>query len=126
MNEIAVVVLMVSGALFMLVAAVGILRMPDVFTRMSCNAKAVTIGLGLLLFAFVVHFRELGLASRAMATVAFIILTVPVSSHRIGRSAYLSGAPLWEGTVVDEWRQRAGKEGESGEEGDGGCGRGAG
>jgi multicomponent Na+:H+ antiporter subunit G len=115
MIEIVVAVLMVSGALFMLVAALGIVRMPDVFTRMSCNAKAVTIGLGMLLFAFVLHFREIGIASRAVATLAFVILTVPVASHRIGRSAYLSGSPLWEGTTADEWRggEEGGEKGES-------------
>ncbi len=100
--EVFIFVLMILGALFMLVAALGILRMPDVFTRMSCNAKSVTIGLGFLLFAFMLHFRELGVGSRALATIAFIALTIPVASHRIGRSAYLSGVSLWEGTIRDE------------------------
>lgn len=117
--EIVVAALMITGALFMLVAALGIVRMPDVYMRMSCNAKAVTIGLGMLLLAFILHFRELGVGSRAVATVAFLILTVPVASHRIGRSAYLSGAPLWEGTIGDEWRGGAEKiDGKGEEDGD--------
>jgi multicomponent Na+:H+ antiporter subunit G len=100
--DLLVLFLMIAGALFMLVAALGILRMPDVFTRMSCNAKSVTIGLGFLLLAFTLHFREIGIGSRALATIAFIALTIPVASHRIGRSAYLSGVTLWEGTIRDE------------------------
>ncbi len=100
--EFVIAALMVVGALFMLVAALGIVRMPDVFTRMSCNAKSVTIGLGFLLLAFMLHFREFGVGSRALATIAFIALTIPVASHRIGRSAYLSGVTLWKGTIKDE------------------------
>lgn len=102
MKEIIVAFLLVTGAGFIFVAALGMLRMPDLFTRMSCNAKAATLGLGLLLLALAVHFGQLDVASRALATIGFVILTTPVASHRIGRVAYLDGAPLWEGTIVDE------------------------
>jgi multicomponent Na+:H+ antiporter subunit G len=105
MIDLLVLALMIAGALFMLVAALGIVRMPDVFMRMSCNAKSVIIGLTLLLLAFTLHFREIGVGSRALATIVFIALTVPVASHRIGRSAYLRGVELWEGTIRDELRE---------------------
>lgn len=113
--DIIVLVLMVLGACFMLVASLGILRMPDVFMRMSCNAKSVTIGLGLLLLAFTLHFREIGVGSRAVATIAFIALTIPVASHRIGRAAYLGGISLWEGTIKDEFREALAARSEAGE-----------
>lgn len=102
MKEVVLIVLLVAGAGFIFLAALGMMRMPDVFTRMSCNAKAATMGLGLLLLGLAIHFGELGVASRALATIGFVILTTPVASHRIGRVAYLDGAPLWEGTVRDE------------------------
>ncbi|NIQ96248.1 MAG: Na+/H+ antiporter subunit G [Desulfuromonadales bacterium] len=75
---------------------------------MSCNAKAATLGLGLLLLGLAIHFGELGVASRALATIGFVVLTSPVASHRIGRVAYLDGAPLWEGTIKDELHGRYG------------------
>lgn len=106
MKEIILVFLLVAGAGFIFLAALGMVRMPDVFSRMSCNAKAATLGLGLLLLGLAIHFGELGVASRALATIGFIILTTPVASHRIGRVAYLDGAPLWEGTIKDELRGR--------------------
>lgn len=102
MKEIVVAFLLVTGAGFIFVAALGMLRMPDLFTRMSCNAKAATLGLGLLLLGLAVHFGQLDVTSRALATIGFVILTTPVASHRIGRVAYLDGAPLWEGTILDE------------------------
>jgi multicomponent Na+:H+ antiporter subunit G len=104
MSEIVVAALLVLGAAFILVAALGLVRMPDIFLRMSCNAKASTLGIGLLLLALAIHFGEMDVSGRALATIGFIVLTTPVASHRIGRVAYLDGAPLWEGTITDEMR----------------------
>lgn len=108
MSEIVVAALLVLGAAFILVAALGLVRMPDIFLRMSCNAKASTLGIGLLLLALAIHFGELDVSGRALATIGFIVLTTPVASHRIGRVAYLDGAPLWEETITDEMRGRYG------------------
>jgi multicomponent Na+:H+ antiporter subunit G len=108
MSELVVAALLVLGAAFILVAALGMVRMPDIFLRMSCNAKASTLGIGLLLAALAVHFGELDVSGRALATIGFIVLTTPVASHRIGRVAYLDGTPLWEGTIADEMRGKFG------------------
>jgi len=108
MSEIIVATLLVSGATFILVAALGLVRMPDIFLRMSCNAKASTLGIGLLLLALAVHFGQMDVSGRALATIGFIVLTTPVASHRIGRVAYLDGAPLWEETITDEMRGKYG------------------
>ncbi len=106
MNGGLSVVLVILGAAFMLVAAIGVVRMPDLLTRMHASTKAGALGGGLLLLAVAVHFGELGITSRALAGVAFMILTAPVAAHMIGRAAYLTGVPLWEGTIVDELRER--------------------
>ena len=102
--EIVISILLVLGAFFMLTAAIGILRMPDLYMRMSANAKSVTLGVGILLIALALHFRDPGVTSRALATIAFIAMTVPISSHLIGRAAYLSGVELWSETLRDELR----------------------
>ena len=104
MKEIIITGLLVSGSGFIFFAALGVVRMPDIFLRLSCTSKAATLGIGLLLVALAVHFGELDVSGRAMATIGFIILSTPVASHRIGRVAYLDGAPLWEGTIADEMR----------------------
>ncbi len=102
MSEILISVLLVIGSFFMLVAGLGMLRMPDLFLRMSCSTKAATIGVGTLMFALALFFEDLGVATRALATICFIFLTAPVGAHRIGRIAYLVGVRLWEGTITDE------------------------
>jgi monovalent cation/proton antiporter MnhG/PhaG subunit len=80
--------------------------MPDLFTRMQPATKAATLGVGCMLTAVAVHFWDLGVTSRALAGVAFVVLTAPVSAHVIGRAAHLLGVPLWEKTLVDELRSR--------------------
>ena len=102
MREIIAALLMFIGAIFMLLAGVGIVRMPDLFLRMSATTKATTLGVSSLLLAMAVYFNELGITSRALATIVFVLLTAPVAAHMIGRAAYFVGVPLWEGTTVDE------------------------
>lgn len=101
-TEIVSAVLLTIGVVFMLIAAFGVLRMPDVFLRMSASTKAATLGVGGVLLAAAVHFRELGIASRTIAIIVFTMLTVPVAAHMIGRAAYRNGVGLWSGTVLDE------------------------
>lgn len=97
---------MLLGAFFMFVAAVGIIRMPDLLMRMHAATKAGTLGAGLILAAVAVFYSELGVTMRATATIAFLFLTAPVAAHMIGRAAYFVGVRLWEGTIVDELRGR--------------------
>ncbi|GJQ04357.1 monovalent cation/H(+) antiporter subunit G [Capnocytophaga canimorsus] len=90
------------GALFVLLAAVGIYRMPDTFLRISVTTKAATLGVGLILIALAVFFNENSVSLRVIAIVLFIMLTAPVSAHLIGRAAYLMKAKLWEKTLEDD------------------------
>jgi multicomponent Na+:H+ antiporter subunit G len=87
---------------FSLLAGVGILRMPDLYTRMSATTKAATLGVGSALLAVAVYFGELGVAARALAAVAFVFLTAPVAAHMIGRASYFVGVPLCSETVINE------------------------
>jgi multicomponent Na+:H+ antiporter subunit G len=112
MNEpIASVLLLVGGA-FMLLAGIAVVRMPDVYMRMSATTKAGTLGVGCILLGMVIHFGEPGIVLRGLAVAVFGFLTAPVAAHMIARAAYLVGVPLWEGTVMDELkgRYRAGPE----------------
>ena len=104
MSEIIIASMLVIGAFFMFVAGLGIIRMPDLFMRMSCSTKAGTIGIGVVLLSLALYFADISVAARAAATIAFVFLTAPVSSHRIGRIAYLVGVPLWGKTIADEFK----------------------
>jgi len=106
MADLAVAALFVIGAVFILLAAAGLLRMPDVFLRMSCSTKAATLGIVATVLAAGLHFGDVGVAARAGAGALFLLLTVPVAAQMIGRAAYLLGVPLFPGTVVDQLRGR--------------------
>ena len=107
-REWLVLGLLVAGALFLLLAAVGVVRMPDLYTRMQAATKATTLGVGCTLLAVAVHFDDFGVTVRALLVVAFIFLTAPVAAHVIGRAAYIIGVPFWRGTKLDEMGVREG------------------
>jgi multicomponent Na+:H+ antiporter subunit G len=106
MNEFARVALLIVGAGFLLLAAIGVLRMPDLFTRMQTATKAVTLGISCILFSVALYMQDFGVSVRAVLTVVFFFLTAPVAAHVIGRAAYIVGVPLWKQTIVDELRGR--------------------
>jgi len=95
-------VLLVLGAAFMLLAGVGLVRLPDLFLRLSATSKAATLGAALMLVGAAVHFDDRAITLRAVAVVAFLFLTAPVAAHKIGRAAYRRGSALYEGTICDE------------------------
>lgn len=96
--------LLVLGAAFMALGAVGLVRLPDVYMRMSASSKAATLGASLVLLGAAVHFGTAAVAGRAAVIVAFLLLTAPVAAHAIGRAGYRRKSPLWEGTIADELR----------------------
>lgn len=102
LSEMVVLLLMLLGASFMALAGLGLLRMPDLFLRMSSTAKAGTLGAGLLLLGAAIHFDNFSISTRAVAIIVFLLLTAPVAAHMIGRAAYFDGVPLWKGTVQDD------------------------
>lgn len=106
MIEVITALFLLLGALFILIAGLGVLRMPDVFMRLSATSKAATLGVGLVLVATAFYFDDFGITARALATIVFLLLTTPVAAHRISRAAYLTGVPLWERTRCDELQGR--------------------
>jgi len=106
MTETIAALLLLGGAAFMMVATIGALRLPDFYTRMHAITKAGTLGIGLILVGIAVFFGDLSATTRAMAVIAFVLFTAPVSAHMIGRAGYLDEVPLWQGTLVDKLRAR--------------------
>ena len=94
-----------AGATFALLAAVGVVRMPDLFTRMQAASKASTLGLACLLIGTAIELGDGASAARAVSIAAFVMLTTPVAAHVVARAAALTDVPLWSGTAVDERRE---------------------
>jgi multicomponent Na+:H+ antiporter subunit G len=102
MSAIATGLLWIVGSAFAFLAALGVVRMPDVFTRMQASTKASTLGLGCLLLGSALQLADLASVIRLISIGAFIFLTTPVSAHVIARASYRANVPLWDGTVLDE------------------------
>jgi len=107
-TDIATAFFWLAGAGFALLAAIGVLRMPDVFTRMQASTKASTLGLGCLLVGAALQLGDFTTFIRVAGIGAFVLLTTPVAGHVIARASYYADVPLWEGTVLDERREQAG------------------
>lgn len=108
--EIVIATLLLGGSFFGFTAALGLIRMPDIYTRMSTSGKSATLCCGLLLAAVALLFRDAQVTARAVAAILFLLLTVPVGAHMIARAAYRVNNPMWEDTKIDrELREDDGK-----------------
>ena len=107
MKDVAVIALCCTGFLFTVSGALGIVRMPDVYTRIQCSSKTITMGALPVLLALVVAEGPLSTyGSRALLVAALLLVVNPAASHALTRAAYKTGVPMWEGAVRDEPRDR--------------------
>ena len=95
-------ILVLIGAGFAFVAALGLMRLPDVYSRMHAASKAGTVGSGAMLVALAVVANDQATVTRALAGVVFFMLTAPISAHLLAKAAYSAGYKLWSGSVCDE------------------------
>jgi len=104
--------LMLTGALFALLASIGLVRLPDAYCRLSATSKATPFGIGLLLAGASLALGDLDFAVRALLVVVFLGLTAPVAAHALGRAAHRAGIPPSEETYLEHPRtsERAARE----------------
>jgi multicomponent Na+:H+ antiporter subunit G len=101
-GDIASAVLIVLGTAITLVAAIGVVRLPDFFARGHAATKGATLGLALTLSGAAIQVSNRGdIAKLALAVIAQF-LTAPVASHLLGRTAHRTGIEVSEHTVLDE------------------------
>lgn len=103
---LVVAFLLLAGSLFALVAALGVVRLPDLYTRMHAASKAGTVGSGLLLFAAGVASGEVSVFARALAGFVFFLLTAPVAAHLLAKAAHQTGHLLGPESVRDDMVKR--------------------
>jgi multicomponent Na+:H+ antiporter subunit G len=104
--SVLAIVLAATGAALVLLAAVGLVRMPDLFTRMQAASKASTLGAASILAAVAVRFGDLGIGVRAGLTCLFLFLTAPVAAHVIARAGYRSKVPMSPDSSVNDLEGR--------------------
>jgi len=102
-------IFLLMGSFSLMTAAVGLLRMPDVYNRVQTGTKASTLGallsfIGIAMMSFD-HWHETNWIGRLLVLVIFILLTNPVSSHVLMRAAYAMKIPLSKLTSVDKLKE---------------------
>jgi multicomponent Na+:H+ antiporter subunit G len=112
MAELIGSILVLFGAIFHFSAGLGMLRMPDTYTRIQAGTKATTLGNTLILLGLA--FYHPGWSLKLLIVIYFVLMTNPISSHALARAAHTIGVPMTDATVVDALRdaeraERSGK-----------------
>lgn len=95
--------LVILGSLLTALGALGVLRFPDIYTRLHAASKAGPLGAGLILLAAGLASGDWGIALRCVLGLAFLVLTSPVSAHLLARAALKSGTKPDESTSIDDY-----------------------
>ena len=95
MTDVIAGTLILLGGAFGVIGALGLLRMPDILTRMHASTKIGTLSCGLVVAGAAVHFGDGSTGVRAVLIILFLLLTAPIAAHLIGRAAVTTGVPLW-------------------------------
>jgi len=98
--------LILAGAFFMLVAAIGILRLQDIYLRMHAATKAPSLGAFLLISAIMLYFRTPWLIIEGTLIILFIFMTAPVGAHVLAQVAHMMKSKKHEKTIIDELEDR--------------------
>jgi multicomponent Na+:H+ antiporter subunit G len=106
MTEVLTAILVLSGTLLILAAAIGVLRLPDVLCRSHAVAKALTLGIFLMLLGLWVDQGEKQTALKILLAIFFQIVTIPVGSHLVGLLAFQKDIPRWRQRPMDDHRAK--------------------
>lgn len=102
LSQYLAALLVLAGALFSLIAAIGVLRLPDLYARLHAASKAGAVGAGLIFLAVAVASLDGAVILRCLLGIVFLLLSTPVSAHLLARAAFRCGeAPTPKTTVED-------------------------
>jgi multicomponent Na+:H+ antiporter subunit G len=100
--DVAGAVLLLLGSLLSLVAAIGVLRFPDLLTRMHSATKPQVLGLVLVASGLALELRDPAATALLVLVVVAQMATAPVAGHMVGRASYRAGQVRADLLVVDE------------------------
>lgn len=93
------VLLMAAGVAFLLIAAIGLVRLPDALQRMHSATKAGTLGTALVIFGAML-LGEVARPQTGLLSILFLLVTLPAAAQLLGRATYVTRTPL-EGIADD-------------------------
>ena len=88
-------VLLLGGSFFLIVGAIGVIRMPDFFTRLHAASVTDTLGAILILFGLMIQGGLTLITVKLILILFFLILTSPTSSHALAKAAIADGIEPW-------------------------------
>ena len=109
LNETIGLSLIVLGVLFDLSGCVGLVRLPDVYNRIQASTKCVVLGTALIVLGAVVWMGTVHAIVKGLLCILFILITSSTAAHALARAAHRSGVELWDGSVVDRYREDYGR-----------------
>jgi multicomponent Na+:H+ antiporter subunit G len=104
MQDILVIIFLIVGTIFIFIASIGLIKMPDVYLRMSASTIAATFGVSSMLIGVAIHFGTTGMIFHVAGVIVFLILTVPVGAHMMGRASHINKLPMWHKTFRDDMK----------------------
>ncbi|MCD6415503.1 MAG: Na+/H+ antiporter subunit G [Planctomycetes bacterium] len=113
MNEYIGVAIVIVGLAFDVFGCVGLVRLPDIYTRLQAATKCVTLGTCMILIGIAILTGLNATGVKALVCMAFVLITSPTAAHAIARGAYKFGVKLEEPTVVDRYAETQTDEGRS-------------
>lgn len=87
---------LLAGAFFGFIAALGVVRMPDLYCRMHAATKAGAFGLSLMLVGLIFYLPELRVVLQSILIIVFFYLTAPLAAHLLGRVGLRKNVPMFE------------------------------
>ncbi len=106
MSEIISLILIFIGILFDLLGCLGLLRFPDVYNRLQSATKCVTLGTWCILLGVFVRYGFTEIGIKALISIPLLFLASTVAAHSLARGAYHYGFPMWEKSVVDDYKDQ--------------------
>jgi multicomponent Na+:H+ antiporter subunit G len=106
-------VIIAVGLLFDVFGGIGLVRLPDVYTRLQAATKCVTLGTCMILIGVAVCAGMGPVGVKALVCMVFVLVTSPTAAHAIARGAHKAGVKLEEPTVVDQYSEARTQEGGS-------------
>lgn len=101
---------LLAGSALTLTASIGLVRFPDLFTRMHAATKPQSLGLLLILVGIGLRLQDVRVIGILALIALFQLLTAPVSAHMVGRAAFRTGRIRQDLLVVDELSDRMDEE----------------
>lgn len=107
-----IILFITIGVFFILVTAIGLIRLPDVYSRAHAASKSATLAVMSILIGVFLHFWlvEGNFNPRIILGIVFLFITGPVGGHMMAKAAYFSGVPLAKETVRDDMEALVPKE----------------